>query len=186
MADKKISDYTETTSVDPSDWFEIENTGGNSRKVKASNIGATFRGALVYRATDAGSIDYTGSVAVSFDEAGGESYDTDSFHDHVTNPTRLTVPSGVSKVRLTGGINYGTGTSGSFYQLGINKNASNAYPGSPQTLAEATSSAGRITVSTAVLSVSAADYFELIFRSETDNAIVLLANNTYFSIEVIE
>lgn len=52
MADKKISDFTEATSVDPSDWLEIENTGGNSRKVKASKIGSlvliesfTFTGA---------------------------------------------------------------------------------------------------------------------------------------------
>lgn len=40
MADKKISDFTEATSVDPNDYLEIENTGGNSRKVKASKLGS--------------------------------------------------------------------------------------------------------------------------------------------------
>lgn len=34
MADKKISDFTEATSLDSADLFEIESTGGNSRKVK--------------------------------------------------------------------------------------------------------------------------------------------------------
>lgn len=43
MADKKISDFTEALSVDPSDWVEIENTGGNSRKVKAGLLVGVYR-----------------------------------------------------------------------------------------------------------------------------------------------
>lgn len=42
MADKIISDFTEVTSIDASDWLEIENTGGNSRKVKASVVSRLF------------------------------------------------------------------------------------------------------------------------------------------------
>lgn len=38
MADKKISDFTETTDIDASDLLEIENTGGNSRKITAGNL----------------------------------------------------------------------------------------------------------------------------------------------------
>lgn len=37
MADKKISDLTAVTSIAPGDLFEIENAGGNSRKVTSVN-----------------------------------------------------------------------------------------------------------------------------------------------------
>lgn len=42
MADKKISDFTETTALDQSDLIEVETTGGNSRKVKKSNLAGTW------------------------------------------------------------------------------------------------------------------------------------------------
>lgn len=38
MADKKISDFTEATSVGATDWIEIETAAGNSRKVKKLNF----------------------------------------------------------------------------------------------------------------------------------------------------
>lgn len=38
MADKKISDFTSATSIADGDLFEIENVGGNSRKVAASVV----------------------------------------------------------------------------------------------------------------------------------------------------
>jgi hypothetical protein len=40
MADKIISDYTPATTLAASDWLEIENAGGNSRKVAASVVRA--------------------------------------------------------------------------------------------------------------------------------------------------
>ncbi len=40
MANKKISDFTEVTTVGDSDWLEIETAAGNSRKVKKSNLAA--------------------------------------------------------------------------------------------------------------------------------------------------
>lgn len=44
MADKTINDLTEATSVSSNDLFEIENTGNNSRKVKASNVRSFMAG----------------------------------------------------------------------------------------------------------------------------------------------
>ena len=38
MVDKKISDFTEVTSVGDTDWLEVETAAGNSRKVKKSNL----------------------------------------------------------------------------------------------------------------------------------------------------
>lgn len=50
MANKKISDFTEVTSVGDSDWLEIETAAGNSRKVKKANL----TGLIGYYATGAG------------------------------------------------------------------------------------------------------------------------------------
>lgn len=48
MADKKISDFTEATSAADDDFLELENVGGNSRKIKKKNLisgyGSSFPG----------------------------------------------------------------------------------------------------------------------------------------------
>lgn len=41
MANKKISDFTEATSAGANDWFELETSSGNSRKIKKSNLVTT-------------------------------------------------------------------------------------------------------------------------------------------------
>lgn len=43
MADKYISDLTEATDLDASDWLEIENVAGNSRKIKGRLVRAGWR-----------------------------------------------------------------------------------------------------------------------------------------------
>lgn len=40
MADKKISDFTATTTLNDGDLFEVETVGGNSRKITAANVAA--------------------------------------------------------------------------------------------------------------------------------------------------
>jgi hypothetical protein len=55
MADKKISDFTAATSLDPSDLFEIENTGGNSRKVTLSTLRKAVGRTLITETVTSGS-----------------------------------------------------------------------------------------------------------------------------------
>lgn len=161
-------------------WFSIEvvETYFEVRRV-------AHRGALVAFASDGASTNYTTAAALPFG-ASTEAYDTDNIHDEVTNNTRLTVPSGVTKVRLTGQILHSTtGTSGSFNSLSVTKNGTAAYPGAPWQYVEITASTGRVNISSPILAVTGGDYFELLYQSETDTTIVLLASYTWFSMEII-
>lgn len=182
-----LDDLTDVDAAAPSDgdvltWVAADSEWQNV----APSGGGGHRGCLVALAVDAASTNYTGSVAVSFPIA-AEVYDTDSIYDSGA-PTRLSVPSGVTKVRLKGQMLHSTtGTSGSFNGLSINKNGVAAYPGAPWAMAELTSSVGRVQIASPVLVVvGGTDYFELIYQSETDTSIVLLASYTWFEMEIIE
>jgi hypothetical protein len=138
----------------------------------------TFMGALA-RQTSGQSIT-TGGVILQFDS---EDYDTDAFHDNVTNNTRLTVPSGVSRVRLIG--SFGHGTLGNHtVTLEVNKNGASLDPQSVLKIEYPTRNAN-IQVNTPVVSVSPGDYFELnaILTGLTTTSTI---SSTWFGIEVIE
>lgn len=136
-------------------------------------ISETFRGALLALTGDQ-SVGASGSI--SWDAA---TYDTSSFFDHATHPTRLTVPSGVTHVRLSGGADLsGYGTT---VIIGINKNGSDAFPGRP-VLGAATGAL--LTFSSPVLVVTAEDYFEFVFSNGGSGTIVN-DGSTYFGIEAV-
>lgn len=71
------------------------NSGGSASAT------AAFFAALVKKASDQTSANYTAGVAVAWDT---ETTDTASVHDTGSNTTRLTVPSDTSYVRLSAGI----------------------------------------------------------------------------------
>jgi hypothetical protein len=150
----------------------------------SSSVGSTFRGALVYQASSQTGANYfTGApVAIPFD---AESYDTDLIHDNVTNNTRLTVPAGVTKVRLSGCASISNSTSGNFHELTIYKNGSLTYNGSPANRAEVTVTGHGLQIVTPVLDVTAGDYFELKLSSETDTSIDLNSPRTWFAMEIV-
>lgn len=142
-----------------------------------------FRGALVKPAADITTADYTTATDIPFDE---EDYDTDAIHDNSTNNTRLTVPSGVSKVRLTGGVIITAMSVDEWTLLQVHKNGSNQWTGIASQQLDTTNTARYSSVSTPVVSVVPGDYFELNFRVETDTSITLEEWGTYFSMEIIE
>jgi hypothetical protein len=136
----------------------------------------TFSGALVKRTADQTGANYTTQAAIPFD---AEVYDTDNWHDNVTNNTRLTVPSGVNYAMLWGQV-WMTGFSASQFALEIHKNGVIAlgcgsmvmtYSGTSQTL----------TIGTAPIPVSPGDYFELKFSVATDTTINIESELTCFS-----
>jgi len=143
-----------------------------------------FRGALVYQtASQTGANYFTGApVAIPWD---AESYDTDSIHDNATNNTRLTVPAGVTKVRLVGGASISNSTSGNFHELSVYKNGSLSYPGMAGHRSEVTVTGAGVPISSPVLDVVAGDYFEMRLTSETDTAIDLNSPRTWFAMEII-
>jgi len=65
---------------------------------QSAATGQPFKGALVKPAADIIGANYTTITAVPLD---AETYDSGGWHDNSTNNTRLTVPAGVTKVKVT-------------------------------------------------------------------------------------
>ena len=181
MADKKISDFTAVTAVADADLLEIETAAGNSRKVSRANLFA-FRGALVKKAADQIGANYSTAAALAWD---AEAYDTNAFHDNVTNNTRLTVPTGVTRARLWGHVRIINLVASEFALLSIFKNGIIDYDGSAVMASEINTTSQEITVSSPVLSVAALDYFELFLRVASDTAIDVIATRSSFAIEAV-
>jgi len=129
-----------------------------------------FRGALVYNNTQ---------VTGAFVPFSAESYDTDAIHDNVTNKTRLTVPSGVTRIRVRGQALFSATT---VHTLTVTKNNSSAFIGHP--LVESNSLT--LGVHSSVLTVNAGDYFELLCDGGSTVNTDSTGQNTWFAMEIIE
>lgn len=148
-------------AVSPGDYFTVfqnssfSGTGqANACWVSFEPIGPALRGALVQRTSDLALTAAT-TTTVGWDS---EVYDTDGFHDNVTNNSRLTVPSGFSLVRICAGVRVtGAGTQSVISFL---KNGAGAR-GLPAMDKDMGTADDYHSVASAVLAVSAADYFEL-------------------------
>lgn len=157
--------------------------------VSASNVVAAasvprFMGALLNLTTTTGQ-NYSSGLTVPWNV---EVYDTDGFHDNVTNNTRLTIPSGlgIKKVRLVGCVRGNALTAGSDHTIVIWKNGTAAYAGNSATFAETNAFADQQNcVVSPVLSVVDGDYFEL-FYSTSDTSSGIQADRSFFGIEVVE
>ena len=142
-----------------------------------------FRGALVFLDANQSLTDAV-PAALSFEQ---ETYDTDSIHDNATNPTRLTVPSGVTKVRLTGQIAYAAGTSG-LRQARIEKDGAQL-EGTPQ-VSVVSAGSDYLNVTSAVLPVAGGNYFELIGLQISGGALNAVGSaggvSSWFGMEIVE
>jgi hypothetical protein len=152
-------------------------------KIPAVGIAAPARGALVTLAANLTTQDYTTATAIPWTE---ENYDTDTIHDNATNNTRLTVPTGVTKVRLVGQLAIDDHTSGVFAQIGIYKGGLQDYQGSASQRVEITGTVFRLNVASPVLTVAATEYFELFALIETDASITVTDDQTWFAMEIIQ
>ncbi len=103
-------------------------------------------------------------------------YDTNNFFSS-TNPTRLTIPSGVSKVKLIANIRILTSGNIDFT---IQKNGT-FYQGNPYLIHEGI----RFNLSSAVVEVSEGDYFE-VYVSIANGGEVRADTATWFALEVVE
>jgi len=137
----------------------------------------TFRGALVYNTAGA-----TANTQIPF---ASESYDTDSIHDNAINNARLTVPTGVTKVRVTGQALIASATAAA--EVFIYKNGAISYVGFAHNKdrATATAAATTLNVTSPVLSVAAGDYFSLAVNGAAASA-ESTGNETWFAMEIIE
>ena len=98
-------------------------------------------------------------------------------------PTRLTVPAGVTKVRLKGNIDWTFGGSG-YRHVWVHKNGSPFF-GMGRESDEG--DAGVQSIGSAVVDVTLGDYFELIARQTSGTSKNVAADElTWFAIEVVE
>ena len=109
-------------------------------------------------------------------------YDTDGFWV-AGNPTRLTVPAGVSRIRLKGNLDWTFGGSG-YRHLWTYKNDALFFGAAKES---DVGDAGIQSIGTAVVDVTAGDYFELIARQTSGATKNVAANElTWFAVEVVE
>lgn len=151
-------------------------TGTTAETIPVRNAAGLlpFRGALVYNTTGGATPTFT-----------SESYDTDAIHDNSTNPGRLTVPTGVTKVKVSAQLLMVSGDA--IATVFILKNGA-------ALIGEAVSS-GRLStghIGTFVMSahspvctVSAGDYFT-VGTSGINAAADATGNSSWFSMELIE
>lgn len=134
--------------------------------------GTNTDGALAYRSASAAT-----TAALVAQPFANEAYDRSGYHDNVTNNTRLTIPSGVSLVRLAGT----TALTASNFPTSIRKGGA-SFAGSP--LRHITTGTGyAANVKTGPLAVSAADYFEL-WRENTLSQ-TFNADYNFLAVEVL-
>jgi hypothetical protein len=156
--------------------FNVSGGGG-----AAGAFGPASRGALVGRTTTQSIANVT-DTAVQFDQ---EQYDTDAIHDSATNNSRLTVPAGVTKVRLAANVEWDNLGAEAFRQMWLHKNGA-LFPGSAKHINKE-STQGWMNVATGAVEVTAGDYFELIVRQSSGSSInIVNSDNTWFSLEIVE
>lgn len=120
----------------------------------------------------------------------GEEYDTSDIYDAGSN-TRLTVPAGVTKVRLTYHFTLSPRSDYESVLVQIKRNGTNPIEGCPAVNHEyigGGSIAPSITASSAVLPVTGGDYFEVyVYQVNTAAASAsFAATPSGFSLEVVE
>lgn len=158
-------------------------TGASTAAAARTNLGVApaFKGALVRKSADQTGANYTATTAISWNT---EVYDTDGFHDNVTNNTRLTVLAN-GYVRLVGEVIVIALTAGVGLSIDIRKNGASFFGIPSQDSIADAGGAARMNVTTHVVEVVAGDYFELALTVVGDTSVTLPAAINWFGIEVV-
>ena len=149
----------------------------------SSNWSTPWRGATAYFTSDPAAQDFNSAKIMSWDAVEN---DTDGFWN-ISNPTRLTVPAGITKVRIHSNLEMNaTGLDGANIFIAIIKNNARAYRGGGTRGGNQgfTNMLGEL--STGVVDVVEGDYFELQLQLSGQTSEVLSSGECYFQIEVIE
>lgn len=148
------------------------------------NPSPAARGALVYKTVD--QVLTTGvQAAITWNV---EEYDTNNCHDNITNNDRLTVPAGVSAVRLTLSVAFGTNSAGGRI-LYTYKNASlgSGIPGCVglYTAGPHATSWTVMNAQSAVLKVVPGDYFRVYALQDSGVSVSILTTYSWFAMDLI-
>lgn len=154
--------------------------------------GVTYRGCAAYISVAAGNQSIPDGVftALLFDS---ETYDTDNIHSIVTNISRFTVPSGVTKIRMLAQISMQDTTTNTARELRIYKNGSDisALNGPIPRSNHTTQTVGLTNFSTysltsAALICVAGDYFEVFVEQTSGGNLGAAAGFTWGEMQVLQ
>jgi len=152
----------------------------------SSGSGPGVRGALVYN-NSAVSVANNAFQTVLFDS---ESFDTDTIHDTGSNTGRLTVPAGVTKIRLYAQCQFATGLGHREIKVrknggagGIDENRDTYIP--DLTFSQHSNFRQHVSVFTGTIICTAADYFEIQVFQDHGSAIDLEADGAWFEMEIL-
>lgn len=189
----QASAATETTcmtgaivAVSPGDYFTLHGGIGSATNMvqssytwfQAEPISSSLKYALV---TKSGNQAVAASPTLTFLTFDTEVADTDAFHSTASNTSRMTVPSGVSLVRLTGSAKF-TSTA-EFGELRVHKNGATAV-GTPTRDGSLASNTPSVSIVSPPLEVVPGDYFELA-TSASAGTNAEASDHTWFQIEEV-
>lgn len=140
-------------------------------KLSPSDVNVTL-------AADQTAANYTSFTAIPFDS---EAFDDGSWHDNSTNNTRLTVPSGVTRVIVSANITVTDTTGETVSYAEIRKNGSATFIAGQNHRCGTTQTDRLLSLTTGVIGVTAGDYFELFYLETVDNSITIVKTSTNFS-----
>lgn len=142
----------------------------------------SYRGALVSPASNVVNPTYPYTLLCAT-----ETFDTDAIHSTSSNTSRLTVPTGVTRVRLKARVAWtATIAADATTRLTITKGGSATYVGvGKATGGKAGDTDPTLECFTADLVVTAGDYFEAV-ATTSDATSTIDASNTWFMMEVLE
>lgn len=151
-----------------------------------TDVVTTFRGVLAYSSVTPFPIVPTGTPTVL--DFNNELYDTENLHDTVTNNSRHTVPSGVTKVRLTAIVSWPSNATG-YRKVEFLENAGAMPAGNSIAIQNTVSGEAIIqTITTGVIETQATDYFEVQVTQTSGGTLNpnLGTGGTIFIMELIE
>lgn len=162
-------------------------SGGVVRVLWYRRGGGSYRGAAAYN-TAAQSIPASTNTVLTFDS---EIYDTDSIHSTSSNTGRMTVPAGVTKVRLRGNYRSATATdqtqrTAKLYKNGALYDSGSSYVPFFSGVTSGTSLASDCVMVTPAITCVAGDYFELVALQNEAGANNAFAQSCFFEMEILE
>lgn len=167
------TDTSVTIEADQS-WFCIEVIGVTQA------LGTSYAGCKVVKAADLTGQNLTAGAVITWDT---EIRDTHGFHSTSSNTSRLTIPAGITKVRITGALRINNIAASSVPRMFLSKNGSTALV---QISGHNPSTSWGGVFDSGVLSVSEGDYFEMSFQNDTDTSVDITAATSFFDLEVVE
>lgn len=121
--------------------------------------------------------DWTAGGIISWD---AEILDAGGWHDNSTNPSRMTVPSGVSVAELGCTIALTNVTASVQVAVTILKGGSATWDGRPSLSVAVPLTNPRISLSSGPLAVTPGEYFEVQVTVQTDTSVDLVVNSSCF------